>query len=219
MKNRSTKVLALALLFVLIAGTVLPCFAAEEAPYLITGSGILYLTVGKCPVVIGNLQSDAKSFSVTSSKPSVLKVGKEDGFGPISWWMKPVKTGTARITVKYKSGGKTWKVSGKFQVKEYPNPFAWIKINGKKIDLSKNRSMYMNTKYTKKSITIDYKLKSGWKKVSLGGCRIKGDDWIDVSWKKNKALSLKGYDAADLLISLKNAKTGETCDYEIVVTN
>lgn len=218
MKAKAIKALSLCLLAVLIIGASLPTFAAAEKPELITGNGIIYLTVDKCPVVAANLPEDATSFKVKSNNKAVLKVGKQEGFGPYGWYMKPMKVGTATVTLYYKSKGKTRSVSGKFKVRNYPDPFEYIKINGKKISLKKNRSFYMDNGYTKDSITVTYKLKSNWKVTGLGGCRIKDDDWIDVEWKKNKALSLKGYDAADLLIELKNTKTGATCDYEIAVS-
>ena len=41
---------------------------------------------------------------------------------------------------------------------------------------------------------------------------------MECTWKKNKALSLKGYDAADLIIDLRNTSTGAICSFEIVVT-
>ena len=218
MKYDTLKVLSLCLLLALIIGACMPGFAADDKPALITGSGILWVGSGKCPVVAINLPANAKSFSVTSSKPSVLRVGKQKGFGPYGWWMEPLKVGKSKITLKYKTGGKSRSVSATFQVKNYPDPFEYIKINGKKVDLKKSQSNLFLEGYSKNSITINFKLKSGWKATGLGGDRIKGDEWMECTWKKNKALSLKGYDAADLVIDLKNTSSGTTCSFEIVVT-
>jgi hypothetical protein len=218
MKSNILKMLSLCLLLALIFGACMPGLAENDKPALITGSGILWVGSGKCPVVAINLPENAKSFSVTSSKPSVLKVGKQKGFGPYGWWMEPLKAGKSKITLKYKSSGRTRSVSAIFQVRNYPDPFEYIKINGKKVDLKKGQSNLFLEGYSKNSIAINYKLKSGWKVTGLGGDRIKGDEWMECTWKKNKALSLKGFDAADLIIDLKNTSSGTTCSFEIVVT-
>jgi len=217
MKLRASKILSLCLLLILAVSTCLPVHAAAK-PALITGSGVLWAGSGRCPVVAANLPANAKSFTVTTSKKSVLKVGKEKGFGPFGWWMEPIKPGKARITLKYKTGGKAKSVSAVFEVKNYPDPFKYIKINGKKVSLKKGQPNLFLNGYSKKTITINYKLKSNWKVTGRGGDRIKGDDWAECSWKKDKALSLKNYDAADLVIELKNTKTGATCNFEIIVT-
>ena len=218
MQYSSLKILSVCLLLALILGACMPGFAADDKPALITGSGILWVGMGRTPVVASNLPENAKSFSVTSSKPSVLKVGKQKDFGPYGWWMEPLKPGRAKITLKYKTGGKVRSVSGIFQVKNYPDPFEYIKINGKKVDLKKSQSNLFLKGYSKNSITINFKLKSGWKTDRLLGDRIKGDEWKACTWKKNKALSLKGYDAADLVIDLRNTSTGALCSFEIIVT-
>ena len=217
MKLRASRILSMCLLLALLVGACMPGFAAAK-PALITGSGILWVGSGRSPVVAVGLPANAKSFTVTTSKKSVLKVGKESGFGPYGWWMEPIKPGKARITLKYKSGGKTKSVSAVFEVKNYPDPFKFIKINGKKVSLKKSQSNLFLEGYSKNRITINYGLKSNWKVVDKGGNRIKGDDWSECSWKKDKPLSLKGYDAADLVIDLKNTRTGATCTFEIIVT-
>ena len=218
MQYSSLKILSVCLLLALILGACMPGFAADDKPALITGSGILWVGMGRTPVVASNLPENAKSSSVTSSKPSVLKVGKQKDFGPYGWWMEPLKPGRAKITLKYKTGGKVRSVSGIFQVKNYPDPFEYIKINGKKVDLKKHQSNLFLQDYSKNAITINFKLKSGWKADRLLGDRIKGDEWKACTWKRNKALSLKGYDAADLVIDLKNTSTGALCSFEIIVT-
>ena len=218
MKYSALKILSLFLLLALIVGACMPGFAEDEKPALITGSGVLWVGSGRSPVVAVNLPENAKSFSVTSSKPSVLKVGKQKDFGPFGWWMEPLKPGRAKITLRYRAGGKVRSVSGTFQVKNYPDPLEYIKINGKKVGLKKSQSNLFLEGYSKNAITINFKLKSGWKTTGLGGDRIKGDEWKECTWKKNKALNLKGYDAADLVIDLKNTSTGATCSFEIIIT-
>jgi hypothetical protein len=218
MKSNTLKILSLCLLLALVLGACMPGLAEDDKPALITGGGILWVGMGRCPVVAVNLPANAKSFSVTSSKPSVLKVGKQKGFGPYGWWMEPLKVGKSKITLKYKTGGKTRSVSAIFQVRNYPDPFEYIKINGKKVDLKKRQSNLFLEGYSKNSITINYKLKSGWKVDRLLGNRIKGDEWEECTWRRNKALSLKSYDAADLSIDLSNTSTGAICSFEIIVT-
>ena len=218
MKSKTRRTFTISLCLILIFCMALPIFGADDQPALITGNGILWVGAGKSPVVAANLPGNAKSFTVESGSRNVLKVGKQQGFGPYGWWMQPVKAGKAKITLKYKTGSKSRKVSGTFTVKKYPDPFEYIKINGRKVDLKKNRVNCIVQNYKKKTITVNFKLKKGWKVSGLSGSRVKGEDWIDLTWKKNKAISLKGYDAADLVIDLKNKNTGLECDYEIPVS-
>ena len=219
MKLRISKVLSvLCLLLALVIGACLPGFAAAKKPELITGSGVLWVGAGKCPVVASDLPANAGSFTVKTSCKSVLKVGRQVGFGPYGWWMEPLKAGKAKITLKYKTGSKTKSIYATFQVKDFPDPFETIKVNGKKISLKKSQSNLFIEDYKKNAITINWKLKSGWKVTGRDGDRIKGEEWKACSWKKNKSLSLKGYDAADLVINLKNSKTGAVCSFEIVIT-
>ena len=130
MKNRCSRVIALFLLLALLAGLV-PGYAAEKPS--IRGTRVLWVGVGKCAVLLDNLPEDAAGFRISSSKKDVIQVGKDsdDAFG---MWMKPVKTGKSTVTITYKSGGKTRKITAQYKAKKYPDPFAWIKVDGKKLN-------------------------------------------------------------------------------------
>jgi hypothetical protein len=216
--SKSTRALSLCLLLALILGACLPGFAESKKPALITGRGVLWVGSGRSPVVATNLPSDAKSFFVTSSKPSVIKVGRQKDFGPYGWYMEPLKPGKAKITLKYKTEGKTRSVSATFIVEKYPNPFEYIKVNGKKIKLKDGQSNLFLEDYNKNTITISYKLKRSWKLTGLEGNRVKGDIWYECDWKKGKAINLKGYNAADLVIDMEEVRGTATCSFEIIIT-
>ncbi len=112
----------------------------------------------------GNFPDDIKIISVKSSKPKIVKITKNDNPTKIyDYQLVPLKAGKSTITVKFKEGGKTYTASGVFTVKKYPNPFEYIKVNGKKIDLKKNKYDYSPEKYTKSKAKISVKLKKGWK--------------------------------------------------------
>ncbi len=214
MKSKLLKALSLCLLLALLAGLAVPGYAATK-PSIITST--LWAGVGRCALIVLNLPEDAKAFSVTSSDKSIIKAGCDDRNDAGSLWIKPLKAGKAKITVKYKSGGKTRSVYARFTVKKYPNPLAWVKINGKAIDLKKNKLGYDVNNYTKKSITVDYKLSSGWTVKSRSVAKIESDDIKDSKWKKNKAISLAGCDMAIVTLVLKN-KVGDEFTYMVFVT-
>ena len=222
MKYSALKILSMCLLFALVVGACMPGFAEDDKPALITGSGILWVGLGRCPVVAINLPANAKSFSVTSSKPGVLKVGKQKGFGPYGWWMEPLKPGKAKITLKYKTGGKIKSVSATFQVKNYPDPFEYIKINGKKVDLKKNKFEFYSRNYKKKTFTVSFKLNAGWKLDSnpCPGAYWIGDDFGDgIKWKNGKSFKLPAeYDRLCAAIDIVNKNTGDFFNYEIWFT-
>lgn len=213
MKKKLLRSLSLCLLLTLLAGAMLPVNAATK-PSIVKST--LWAGVGKCALIVLNLPSDAKSFSVTSSKSSVVKAGCDDKNDAGSLWIKPLKVGESKITVKYETGGKKKSVSATFKVKKYPKPFSWIKINGKKIDLNKNKLGYDCTKYTKDEITVDYKVSSGWTVKSRTVAKFQGDDIKDFAWKKNKPISLADCDGAIVSIELKN-KAGDVFTYMIFV--
>ena len=213
MKNKLLKTVSLYLLLAILAGSAIPGVAAAK-PSIVKST--LWAGVGKCALIVLNLPSDAKSFSVTSSKPSVVKAGCDDKNDAGTLWIKPLKVGQSRITVKYVTGGKKKSVSATFTVKKYPKPFGWVKVNGKKIDLNKNKLGYDCLEYKKDEITVDYKVSSGWTVKSRTVAKFQGDDIKDSAWKKNKPISLADCDAAIVSIELKN-KAGDVFIYMIFV--
>ena len=214
MKNKLFKALSLCLLLALLAGMAVPGCAAVK-PSIVKST--LWAGVGKCALIVQNLPDGAKSFSVTSSNKNIIKAGCDDRNDASTLWIKPLKAGKAKITVRYKAGGKSRSVSATFTVKKLPKPFAWVKVNGRKIDLNKNKLGYDCLKYTKTKITVDFKLNSGWKVQFLDGAKIRGDEYKDFSWKKGKAVSLARDQRAILDIALVNKTTGDEFFYMIFV--
>lgn len=213
MKNRCSRVIALFLLLALLAGLV-PGYAAEKPS--IRGTRVLWVGVGKCAVLLDNLPEDAAGFRISSSKKDVIKVGKDsdDAFG---MWMKPVKTGKSTVTITYKSGGKTRKISAQYKAKKYPDPFAWIKVDGKKLNLKKDKVAADVTGYKKNSVKVNFQLNSGWKLNSLSGMRFGQDGNTPFTWKKNKAVSFSNAGTLVFSIQLKNTKSGDLFEYLLMI--
>ncbi len=216
MKKTLSRIVSLCLLLTLLAGIALPGFAAAEK-VTIRGGSVLWIGTGKNAVLLDNLPENAKSFKITSDNKAVLKVGKSgnDAFG---MWMKPLKAGKSKVTVTYQTGNTTHKVVKTYKVKKYPNPFAWIKVDGKKLSVKKDLVFSEVTGYSKDKLTIDYKLNSGWKKTGLTGVKFRESGNVEFSWKKNKAFSIAKAGAVSIDIQLKNTKTGDVFDYIIVVS-
>ena len=212
--KRLSKALSLCLLLSLLTGMILPGYAAAK-PSIVKST--LWAGVGKCALIVQNLPDGAKSFSVTSSNKNIIKAGCDNKSDPSSLWINPLKVGKAKITVKYKVGGKSKSVSATFTVKKLPKPFTWVKVNGKKIDLNKNKLGYDCLKYTKTTITVDFKLNSDWKVQFLDGAKIRGDEYEDFSWKKGKAIKLAKDQRAILDIALVNKTTGDEFFFMIFV--
>ena len=214
MKRRVSRILALVLILTLMAGMAVPVSAAG-APS-IRGTKVLWVGVGKCAVLLDNVPEGAKSFKITSSKPSVIKVGKDssDAFG---MWMKPLKTGKAKITITYMYAGKTRKIVDTYQAKKYPNPFASITVDGNKTNLKKNKVMTEVNGYTKKSVKVNYKLNSGWKVKSLTGMKFGKTDKA-FTWKKNQAVSFSSASTLVFSILLVNKSNGDEFEYLVMVS-
>lgn len=216
MRNKLLRSLSLCLLLAMLAGAMLPV-CAEAKPSI--KKETLWLGHAKDSVVLENWPDEAKVVSITSSKPSVLKVKKDKSFPPFGLWMEPLSVGTSKVTVKYKLNGKTYTMKQDITVKDYPNPapFTWIKLNDKKISLTKNKYVYTKKKYTKKNATIAFKLNKNWK---LDGCF--GAGWIDdemvdaINWKNGEKFKVPAkFTRAVLAIELTNKKTKDTFYYEV----
>ena len=214
MKNKLFRVLSLCLLAVLMVGAVLPAYAAAKPS--IRGTRVLWIGTGKCAVLLDNLPEDASDFKISSTKKSIIKVGKDsnDAFG---MWMKPLKAGNSTVKITYKSGGMTCSVSAKYKAKKYPKPFAWIKADGKKLNLNKNKVMGEVNGFTKKSVKVDFKLNSGWKVSKLTGMKFNMDGNKSFTWKKNKAVTVPDMGTVVFSILLKNKKNGDTFEYLVMV--
>ena len=110
---------------------------------------------------VENFPDNAKVTSVKSSNTKLLKVVSftSDIEETV---LKAVKAGKPKLTIKYKVGSKTYTKSATFTIKAYPKAYQYIKVNGKAIDLTKNKFYYDVNKYTKTTAKIAYKLNSGW---------------------------------------------------------
>lgn len=212
MRNRMLRIFALCLLAALLAGA-LPAFAAEKVA---VQEQLMWVGSPKQAVILLNWPEGAKVTSITSAKPATLKVGKKAGYGPYGLWMQPLKAGKCKVTVKYKLNGKTKSAVQTMTIKKYPSPISWLKVNGKKVNLTKNKFLVENKKYTKKQFTVAFKLNSGWKVEACNGAYWIGDEGHSMSWKNNKKVSLSAKaTSACAALDLRNKKTGDFFNYEI----
>ena len=215
MKNKLLRLLSLCLLATLLVGAALPALAATKKPTMSVYGNALYVGLGKTVLDVDNMPEGAKYKSITSSDKKVLKVGRDDGFvGFGGLWVKPLKAGKSKVTINYTCNGKSLKLTRTFTVKKYHNAFSWIKVNGKKVDLKKNRTRVILEKYKKTGATITFKLKDGWKVTACKGTDL--TEWKDFTWKNGKSFKIPALDSVDAFIWFKNKKTGEKYNYEIM---
>ena len=152
----------------------------------------------------GNFPEDKISIlSVKSSKPKVIKIERRrTSHNDISsYTLLPLKAGKSKITVKFKYKKKTYSASGNFTVKKYVCPFQWIKIDGKKIPLAKNKYSYYTSNGNKKKSTVTIKLKKGWKVNNWEGIDFK--NFSNFTVKNGKAFSV-GTEGVHVGVSVTN---------------
>lgn len=219
MKKKLLSLLSICLLLTLLSASLLPAWAAAKPSIQ---KGDLWVGSPKRTPILLDFPDDAKILSIKSANTSMLKVGKEKGFGPWGIWMLPLKVGKCRITIRYKLNGKTSSMSRVITIKKYPSPFAWIKVNGKKVDLKKNKFEFYSRNYKKKTFTVSFKLNAGWKLDSnpCPGAYWIGDDFGDgIKWKNGKSFKLPAeYDRLCAAIDIVNKNTGDFFNYEIWFT-
>ena len=160
--------------------------------------------------------------NVTSSKKNVVKIIKEKYAKETVYYAYAKKAGTSVIKVTFKNdSGKKQIITTKIKVKKYPKPIKLLKVNGKSVNLSKNKYMF-SKKYTGSSVRVKITPKSGWEISTVYG------HYYDKNWemknanikvpqiKKGSAIAFsKKYQSMDIFIVLKNKKTGETLDYGV----
>ena len=100
-----------------------------------------------------------KIVSVSSSKPSVLKITKGKTYYKVK--VQPKKVGKAKLSIKYKFEGKTYTTSAVSNVVKYP--LKSVKFNDKSLDLAKYSYGYYNPKYNKAKAKVKFTPISGWK--------------------------------------------------------
>lgn len=216
MMKKLLSLLSITLLLTLLASVMLPASAAAKPSIQ---KGDLWVGSPKRTPILLDWPDEAKIVSIKSANPSMLKVGKEKGFGPWGIWMLPLKVGKCRITIRYKLNGKTSSMSRVITIKKYPNPFAWIKVNGKKVDLKKNGFEFYSRNYKKKTFTVGFKLNADWKLDSnpCPGAYWIGDELGDrIKWKNGKSFKLPARcDRLCAAIDAVNKTTGDFFNYEI----
>ena len=163
-----------------------------------------------------NMPDKAKIISIKSSKPAVLEVEKQ-GSGIYDNLLIPHKAGKSKITVKYKVGKTTKTVSAVYTVKKFPNAYASIKLNGKKVNFKKIKYYYDVFSYKKNTVKIDLKPAKGWKIIDTYSNTSKaktGANLKDFQYKNGKKIAIKkGYNC-NIFFTLQNKK-GETIQYGI----
>lgn len=163
---------------------------------------------------------------VTSSNPAILAVSAGKAYDEYdreyTEFMLTGKTpGSAAITVNYTTpNGETGTLSATIQVKKYPKQIKSLKVNGKKVKISKHKYNYSKkVKKSKTTLTIKMALKKGWKISSVNAGRwTKSGKFSDVKVKK-KAL-LKGKTIkfpkkySDMFINVEMKKGSSYINYE-----
>lgn len=149
--------------------------------------------------------------SVKSSSSSIIKVISH-GSGSDKWYeIEPLKTGKAKLTVKFRTdSGKSKTLKKTLTVKKYPKQIKSLKVNGKKIDTGKNKYEYSKAGYTKTSAAIKMSVKDGWTIYSVTGTLYdskakKSKDIKNVKKKitKGKEISFpKEYDNLNVYINM-----------------
>ena len=117
------------------------------------------------PVMIAFFPQNAKITSITSSNSKVIKPVLNSS-AAYDNYLIPKKAGKSKITVKYKVGSKTKKVSATYTVKKYPKAYSSITVNGKKINVKKKKYYYDVEGYKKTSAKVNVKPAKGWKIIS-----------------------------------------------------
>lgn len=107
---------------------------------------------------------NAQAVSIKSSKPGVLAVTKSQGQDSRVYdcCLTPKKPGTSKITLVAKINGKKKTFSANYTVKPYPKPITMLKVDGKAVNLGKNK-FAANVKTKKNKVKVQYKIAKGWK--------------------------------------------------------
>lgn len=217
MRNRFFRGLALGLALMLLVGTAVPALAAKKVTLFKTTLWVGYAQ----QTYLENLPAGKpyKITSVKSSKPAVIKATKYNS--PNGDWayvmLDPKKAGTSKITVTYQvDGGKKKTVSANFTVKNNPKALTLLKINGKKINLTKNQYGCQLKKYKGTDTTVEYTLKKGWVVSKRLSYYDTGKGYLEeVTWKSDTCFTLpKGRDG-NLTLVLLDKKTKDTLVYDI----
>ena len=105
MKKKCLGLLSVCLLLALLAGAMLPAWAAAKPS--IQKESVWVGSPKRSPILL-DWPDGAEILSITSANKSMMKTGKQKDFGPWGIWMMPLKIGKCRITIRYKLDGKTY---------------------------------------------------------------------------------------------------------------
>ncbi len=167
-------------------------------------------------VNLGDFPEDGKVLSVTASDPRIIKVVYE-GTGQHDHYLMPLKKGKTKITVQYQTGSTRGTASAIFTVKNYPNPYKSITVDGKKINLKKYKYYFDINKYKKPTAKITLKLKKGWKIAYTDGISAKNvANEKSFKVENNKAFKIpKGKNARAYVFFTVENKNHESLQYGI----
>ena len=179
MKKITLRILSLAMLLSLVV-TAVPAIAAAARTVIVE---TLYTGTGSYEMNIKNWSWTEKVIFVKSSNPSVLEVTDAEDLE-----LTPRKAGKAKITVKYKLAGKSYKIKGTYTVKAYPKAVKSLTVNGRKVKLTgeqKRRCVLEALEGEKVSFAINLKPGTGWKIAKINA-------YTQNTWdSKSKKTALK----------------------------
>jgi len=136
---------------------------------------------------------NAKVVNVKSSKPGVIAVSYKKNKGIEKIVLKAKKSGTSKITVKYKAGKKTYTASATYTAATHP--LKSVKVNGKAINLKKNSQGIFYANYKKASAQVKAVAGNGWsiKEMSTfkNGKKIKVKNGGKVTVKKGQYVPIR----------------------------
>lgn len=220
-RNVLRRSLSLLLTLLVAFGMTVTVFAGEvkNGDVLFFVDGDVYQGFGEAYAGAYNEETgdDVVLTSVTSSNANVATVYKRDGY----YFVKGVAVGKVTITGKYTYQGKEVSASVPLEVKKLPVLFSSLKVNGKKVSLSKH-PFGMNKKTKATSVKIKAKLASGWKVKKVTARAYKGvKDYKGTKVKVTKKMIKKGkkikfakkYKNLIVFVDLVNTSTGERSGY------
>ncbi len=159
----------------------------------------IWMGTGNFSPICRGFSGASEVVSIKSSKTGVIKVKKGNTLWECTLTAK--SAGKAKVTVKVKINGKEKSFSANYTVKKYPNALASLKVDGKAVNLKKNK-FYFKKKVKKNSVKLEYKAAKGWKvkscsyydgakgktvKIKSGGkVNTKMGTWVAIQLTKGK---------------------------------
>ena len=213
------KALALCLLLALVAGA-----AVAEAPQLTLEPVTVWLgdkDIGY-PIDLLGAPEGAKVeiVSVKSAKKKILKARidyEDEAFVSL----KGLKAGKSKVTVNYTVDGEAGSASRTYAVKKYPNPFAALTVNGKKVKFKRDPFFRLVNNFTGTETKISYKLAKNWAVDSVNsfyGPKVVDDPTRGTAftWENGQPFSIPAGNPAAIGITLRQKKTGDLLTYDIL---